>query len=65
MEKVVSTQLATYNLILEDVENGSEPDFRDLLRRTRKRNETPIAESDSLPCYVRIKALNSKIIYKL
>lgn len=50
---------------MEDIENDPEPNLRELLRWKRKRNKAPTAKSNSLPCCVKVKTPDGRIIYKL
>ena len=64
-ESSVSKPSGTFVPRWEDVENDPEPDLRELLNRKRKRKEVLTTESNSLSCCIRVKTLDSKIMYKL
>nr|XP_023906284.1 uncharacterized protein LOC112018007 [Quercus suber] len=64
-ENSVSKPQGTFVPKWRDIQDDPEPDLRELLARKRKRKEAPTADSEDTPHCVRIRGLDSRIVYKL
>ena len=61
----VSKPRGTFVPKWEDIQSDLELDLRELLARKKKRKEAPVIESDDTSQCVRVRGLDSRIVYKL